>query len=74
MQKRRVKFGRSSCRITRELSEKKSKTAPYFYGVLEDRRWEEQAQGSKASQLSMNDLEAATFENGWLAYTVKAAD
>ena len=22
----------------------------------------------------MNDLEAATFENGWLAYTVKAAD
>ena len=62
MQKRRVKLGRSSCRITRELSEKKSKTAPYFYGVLEDRRWD------------MNDLEAATFENGWLAYTVKAAD
>ena len=38
------------------------------------RRWKEQAQGSKASQLSMNDLEAAISENGWLAYTVKAAD
>ena len=38
------------------------------------RRWKEQAQGSKASRLSMNDLEAATFENGWLAYTVKVVD
>ena len=69
-----MKLGRLSCSITRELSDEKSKAIPYFYGILEDRRWEEQAQGSKASQLSMNDLEAATFENGWLAYTVKAAD
>ena len=43
-------------------------------GFRRKRRWEEQAQGIKDSQLSMNDLEAATFENGWLAYTVKAAD
>ena len=57
-----MKLGRSSCRITRELSEEKSKAIPYFYGILEDKRWD------------MNDLEAATFENGWLAYMVKAAD
>ena len=62
VQKRRVKLGRSSCRETRELSDEKSKAIPYFYGILEDKRWD------------MNDLEAATFENGWLAYTVKAAD
>ena len=74
VQKRRVKLGRSLCRETRELSDEKSKAIPYFYGILEERRWEEQAQGIKDSQLSMNDLEAATFENGWLAYMVKAAD
>ena len=43
------------------------------FGRRRKRRWEEQAQGIKDSQLSMNDLEAATSENGWLAYTVKAA-
>ena len=32
------------------------------FGRRRKRRWD------------MNDLEAATFENGWLAYTVKAAD
>ena len=57
-----MKLGRSSCSITRGLSDEKSKAIPYFYGVLEENKWD------------MNDLEAATFENGWLAYTVKAAD
>jgi len=33
------------------------------------RRWEEQAQGIKDSQLSMNDLEAPTWHLGLLART-----
>ena len=44
------------------------------FGRRRKRRWEEQAQGLKDSQLSMNDLRAATLRNdGWLAYMVKAA-
>ena len=35
---------------------------PIFMDFWRKRRWD------------MNDLEAATFENGWLAYTVKAVD
>ena len=38
VQKRRVKLGRSSCSITRELSDEKSKAIPYFYGVLEEKK------------------------------------
>ena len=40
VQKRRVKLGRSSCSITRELSDEKSKAIPYFDGVLEEKKME----------------------------------
>lgn len=61
MQKRRVNGPFYECGKTRELSEAKTKDDSLFYGILEEKRCD------------MNDLEATTFMNGWLAYTVKAA-
>ena len=40
VQKRRVKLGRLLCRSARELSDEKSKTAPFFCGVLEENKME----------------------------------